>query len=591
MFGKIIFHASIVGILINILLFGVATYMGIFQLQLLSILNIFLLNFVFLREQLLHLIVKSMGHIWKTLTLLSILVGCYSDYGVSNIKEPAPPGESVPNITVEPSHIDFGALNAESESDTQVITIGNIGIDTLIIGDIQLDADSAVYELTALEDDDGELEPGEEATFSISYDPNTYSYDIGSINIISNDPDESEVEVPISGYGDAPVIDIDPDYYDFGVTLVGCEETQEIYIWNIGNVDLIVDRIDYFITYPADLGINDYEVTNGPLPWTITPGTYVMVEVFHNPMDLEMDFGDVEVHSNDPHTPVATSEQIAVGSYDSMYEETFEQDEINEVDIVFVVDNSGSMGGNQTNLRNNIEGFMNVFILSGIDYHIGFITTDSASMVGGLIDSTAVDPVGDVQDIIDSIGTSGSPTEKGIEYSYEALQTGNDFGPGSTFWRNDAKLIIVYVSDEDDMSSVTPTTFYTYITTLKGGADYVTAHAVAGDYPGGCSTNGGAAEAYLYHTLVGYLHGTFLSICADDWGTPLETLANESILKTSFTLTQQAVEETIYVEVDGVAVTEWTYDSTTNAVSFNEGHIPDAGANIYISYNPVSECT
>ncbi len=50
MFGKLIFHASIVGILINILLFGVATYMGIFQLQLLSILNIFLLNFVFLRE-------------------------------------------------------------------------------------------------------------------------------------------------------------------------------------------------------------------------------------------------------------------------------------------------------------------------------------------------------------------------------------------------------------------------------------------------------------------------------------------------------------------------------------------------------------
>ncbi len=50
MFGKLIFHASILGIIINIFLFGIATYMGIFSLQLLSILNIFLLNFVFLRE-------------------------------------------------------------------------------------------------------------------------------------------------------------------------------------------------------------------------------------------------------------------------------------------------------------------------------------------------------------------------------------------------------------------------------------------------------------------------------------------------------------------------------------------------------------
>ena len=531
-----------------------------------------------------------MGRIWKTITFLSILAACHSDYGVTKIKDKPIPGESVPDITVEPTEINFGALNAESESDTQIITIGNVGVDTLALSDITLNADGAVYNLTALSDSDGELEPGEVATFSVIYNPNTYSSDVGTIQIDSNDPDEWRVEVPITGTGDAPVVWIDPDYYDFGTTLVGCEEAQEIYIWNLGNVDLIVDRIDYFITYPADLGINDYESINGPLPWTIGPGTYAMVEVFHSPMDLEIDYGDIEVYSNDPYTPIATSEQTAIGSYDSVYEETFEQNEINEVDILFVVDNSGSMRTNQTNLTNNIESFMNVFILSGIDYHIGFITTDSAISVGGVIDDTAIDPVGDVQGIIDGIGTRGSAHEKGIHYAYEALQTGSDFGPGSAFWRNDAKLIVIFVSDEDDHSTTTPTTFYTYITALKGGADYVTAHAVAGDYPGGCSTNGGAEEAHLYHTVVSYLHGTFLSICADDWGTPLETLANESILKTSFTLTKQAVEETIHIEVDGVISTEWTYDSTANAVSFNEGNIPVAGSDIYISYNPVSEC-
>ena len=50
MFNKIIYYASLSAIIINIFLFGLGTYMGILSLQLLSILNIFLLNFVFLRE-------------------------------------------------------------------------------------------------------------------------------------------------------------------------------------------------------------------------------------------------------------------------------------------------------------------------------------------------------------------------------------------------------------------------------------------------------------------------------------------------------------------------------------------------------------
>ena len=72
--------------------------------------------------------------------------------------------------------------------------------------------------------------------------------------------------------------------------------------------------------------------------------------------------------------------------------ETFEQDEIDAVDILFVVDNSCSMGGQQTQLANNFSTFMNVFQASGIDYNIGFVTTDDASMVGDLITIATADP-------------------------------------------------------------------------------------------------------------------------------------------------------------------------------------------------------
>ncbi len=50
MFKKLFFYAAIGGIVINTFLFGIAMYMNDFNLQLLSLGNIFLLNFIFLRE-------------------------------------------------------------------------------------------------------------------------------------------------------------------------------------------------------------------------------------------------------------------------------------------------------------------------------------------------------------------------------------------------------------------------------------------------------------------------------------------------------------------------------------------------------------
>jgi len=529
-----------------------------------------------------------MGRLWKLVTFLTLLSGCYSDFSLWHINEQQPIPEDAPNISVSPNSINFGALNADGDTATETITITNRGNETLYIADITLSNLAGVFTMTPLID--VHLEPGDSDSFEVTYDPNTYATDAGVISIDSNDPDEYRVTVPLDGSGDAPVIWIDPEQFDFGTTLIGCEEPQEIYVWNIGNVDLIIDRIDYFITYPADLGMYDYEVDYGSLPWIIPPDSYVILEIFHYPTDLDKDYGDIEIYSNDPYTPIADAEQSAIGSYAAMHEETFEQDEIDAVDILFVVDNSCSMSGQQTQLANNFSTFMNVFQSSGIDYNIGFITTDDDSMVGDLVTIATADPVTEVTQIIDSIGINGSANEKGMDNAYDALQTGGDFGPGSAFWRNDAKLIVIFVSDEDDSSSTTPTTFKTYTIAVKGGADYITAHAVAGDYPGGCTANGGAAEAYEYYTIVNYLNGTFLSICADDWGTPLETLANDSILKNTFTLADAAVEDTIYVEVDGVMTTEWTYDSSTNAITFNDGYTPAAGANIYVSYNPVSDC-
>ena len=50
MWRKVFFYSSLVAIGINAALFGVAYHLDNYQLQLLSLANIFLLNFIFLRE-------------------------------------------------------------------------------------------------------------------------------------------------------------------------------------------------------------------------------------------------------------------------------------------------------------------------------------------------------------------------------------------------------------------------------------------------------------------------------------------------------------------------------------------------------------
>ena len=532
-----------------------------------------------------------MDQLLKLLFLVIFLGGCKSDYTLTPILDFSARYKEAPDISVYPTAIDFGTLNADGETATEKITIVNIGSDLLVIDRIELTDGSNVFITSAL-NGSNEIKSLERVVFTVTYDPETYEFNNNFVNIYSNDSDEPHIVVELRGAGDAPVINIEPKDYDFGYTLVECEETLDVTVSNIGNADLIIDRIDYFITYPANLAIEDYENIYGPLPWTLRPNQEILLEIYYYPTDIDVDYGELEVYSNDPLTSIATADQTAIGVYEPLYEETFDQLEVKSVDILFVIDNSCSMSGNQTQLSNNFDTFMNVYVTSGVDYNIGFITTDSY-VSQGMVSVTTVDPVTEVQNIINSIGITGSTLERGLYYSYYALQSGYDFGPGSVFWRNDSKLIIIYISDEDDQSSalgVTPIMVRDYVTSQKSGVDYSVAHAVAGDYPGGCSGNGSASEAYEYYTVVNYLNGTFLSICQTDWGTPLESLANESILKTSFELKKEPIESTIYIEVDGVTSTEWAYDAIANTINFNKGYIPEAKSTIYASYNPASEC-
>ena len=139
------------------------------------------------------------------------------------------------------------------------------------------------------------------------------------------------------------------------------------------------------------------------------------------------------------------------------------------------------------------------------------------------------------------------------------------------------------MTDEDDGSDlVDPIGAEMYFRSLKSESDMVVAHAVAGDVPYGCVGNGSAQPGFRYNELVNRLYGSYLSICSEDWGTPMETLARDSITEDAFNLTERPIESTIEVRVDGELSEDWVYDETTGTVVFSIP--PEEGSEIEVTY-------
>ena len=493
--------------------------------------------------------------------------------------------DRIPDISVDPESIDFGALSVLDGGEiSQVVTILNEGEGDLKLGELTL-SNTATYSVSS---PSAVLLPhGANAQVVVTFTPLTMNTYDSVLSIESNDPDESVVEVPINGEGTAPVIDVTPQEYDFGNLYVGCDASHPLTITNVGNEDLIIDDIDVVEDHWA------YELReeqNGPLPWTLPMNEELEIGVFFIPLEDMPLQSQAYIDSNDPLNPREGVLHKGTGLYYDETMDVYEQPLQSYSDVLFVVDNSCSMADEQASLANNFSNFMQIFMKNDTDWRIAVITTDSGIFRGDVITKKTPNAA-DVFAQQVQAGTNGSGIEAGLAMAYRATDPsiGGQAAPGGSFMREDGNFVIIFVSDEPDQSGAQPIDYYNYFSSLKADPDDFIAHAIAGDMPSGC---GGATAGRGYYELTGYTGGTFLSICATDWGTHLETLAENSVtVLDQFDLTDYPVEETIEVSIDGVVTsTGWTYNATDNSVVFDEKSIPEGGSTIEIEYVIIGDC-
>ena len=452
-----------------------------------------------------------------------------------------------------------------------------------------------------------------------------------------------------------------PGQLDFGLVTVGCKSpVQTVSVFNTGSTEAFVNKIEL-----VGCGL---EVV--PVGWPGIPKTGLPVSQAQ-PATFKVQYGPQNAGKDQCQLMVYTSLQgactkpdgsqsgvncvvnadctgvgefcagqlfsvpiIGEGTLDTEWTDNYEQGTGKQSDVLFVVDNSGSMSEEQSNLASNFQKFTQIADLWSTNYHIGVVTTDmaDAKQTGKLqadgsthvvTPKTANGPGVLVK--LAKQGTNGSGDEQGLGGAEAALSLPHIYdsvskackadadckqdggfcipnaddpatlmcgGTNRTFLRKYAGLEVIVLSDEEDSSSATPNYYTNFFYSIKGFANknLFHLHAIVGDHNTGCKSASGDAQAgERYIEVAKTTGGKVASICDPDFAKALKEIGSVAFgLAQQFFLTRNPEPSTIVVKVNGkvCAKTTYTYDAPSNSVIFPETSacMPQKGDKISIYY-------
>ncbi len=272
---------------------------------------------------------------------------------------------------------------------------------------------------------------------------------------------------------------------------------------------------------------------------------------------------------------------------------------VEQVDVLWVIDDSCSMEDDQNALAAAFPAFMDYFIGIDIDFHLGVVSTDMVAEDGQgklhevagakWLDNTHPDPIPAFQ-MLATMGTGGSGDEMGRAPVYASI-TDHAGGWNAGFFRETAALSVIVISDEHDSSDMVGVDldgFVGWLKEVKFDPTLVSYSTIVGPMPDGCATAKPGAGHVEVTEAVG---GVNWSICDSQWERLLEELAVQSAgLQREFYLSDIPDESTIAVRVleadtwvDFAAETDWVYDAGRNSVRFLE-FVPGPLAEVEVTY-------
>jgi len=238
--------------------------------------------------------------------LLSLLTACEPfGPGAGDTDPRHDPGEG--HLVIEISSIDFDVLSVISDPVAQnSIVIRNSGTGELkvagmdrVIGDDEAFSTNAPALMI--------IPAGETEDVNIYFHPNTSGLFEGLLF------PNGKVSIELTGNGTAPVAELSPLEPEFSDIAVGCEETIQVNLTNLGDERL--DILDVYVDGSPSYSVS--EVTEDYLE----PNEAATMPITYSPIDGGINAATLIIQTNDPLTPTSIASLTAVGYKGSLVEQ------------------------------------------------------------------------------------------------------------------------------------------------------------------------------------------------------------------------------------------------------------------------------
>lgn len=267
----------------------------------------------------------------------------------------------------------------------------------------------------------------------------------------------------------------------------------------------------------------------------------------------------------------SVEEQVWVDSF--VQPESFEK-----IDVLWVIDRSCSMDIHDSRVTKGVEAMMSA-MPSGVNWRIKMITAGSGVMQTTMFPLTRGDTSLDALNMLNDLPYDGG--EEGFSALFDYI---NDDPYGKTWLRNDAALLTVFVSDEEEQGYFThtsfvswydyirPATFISFIGNVKNEdsicPNYISSHMVGLKYMNAVNLKG----------------GVILDMCEEDWAPGVDEATAKIIPLDFVALTHIPNKGSVRLFVDGILAdpSEWSYDSVSNEVLLAQ--TPQGGSFVEVAY-------
>jgi len=550
-----------------------------------------------------------------------VSVGCGGEFTVRDKNDE---GEAnTPAIEVTPASLTFPPLTSR-DFQTQLLTIENVGRSALSIDDLQFTeltpGGEGSYDVTYSADAPAVLPQGQTLEVEVTFQP-VVGGDLPAELLILSDADNSpEKSVPISGIGQMPRLVVEPDPLDYGRAFIPCDQDKTVVIKNLGPEPAVLDDV-YVAGDDADMLSIQTSIAK---PLTLFENQQQIASIRLSPVRKARVSSDLALDGNDPRG-IVEGAILAEAVYAAEVTDTFEIPDRFPVDLVFAIDQSGSMQALASQLRTQFENFVDDLEDATLDWRIGVVTHDRGTNQEGCFNggsSGAITNVPGWESTLRSALFPGGVDDNDplTEALLAAVELGLDravsggcnagFGQG----RNPQQpppLHVVVVSNERDQSefeeietmlgrsvssdaATRAADFVAQYRSWAGNNAEVKVHGVIDvDFNPGTSNDCGGVR----HGPAGYedailaTNGFIVDVCASsNWSVAFTDIINDVIQGAqALKLSRTGVwEPSIRVTVDGTRADDgWYYDASRNAVVFDD---PPRGSDVEVFYGVAADC-